>query len=310
MTTQAAVEQQQDVASLIDLYLLRCQVEGKSPNTITAYRETLTLFQRIAREEGFPEGVRDITPVHIYAYLGRIGSNGVSLETRHRRHREVRFLFSWLKRMGYIEESPFVQIKNVRLPQKIVQPYTAEEIGRLLACCDSRYCWGSRNRAMILVLLDTGVRRTELVSLDLADLDLEAQRLRVLHGKGNKQRVVRFGARAKEAVEDYLERFRGTESGPLFLSRDGKRMSSHSVLIFLRRLGKVGGVEKVKVHRFRHTFATWAIENEARELDVQYLLGHSTPAMVRRYSATYDAEKAARAHERFSPADRMGERLG
>jgi transposase-like protein len=56
--------------------------------------------------------------------------------------------------------------------------------------------------------------------------------------------------------------------------------------------------------------ATWAIENEARELDVQYLLGHSTPAMVRRYSATYDAEKAARAHERFSPADRMGERLG
>ena len=68
-------------------------------------------------------------------------------------------------------------------------------------------------------------------------------------------------------------------------------------------------VEKVKVHRFRHTFATWAIENEARELDVQYLLGHSTPAMVRRYSATYDAEKAARAHERFSPADRMGERM-
>ena len=72
------------------------------------------------------------------------------------------------------------------------------------------------------------------------------------------------------------------------------------------RLGGRAAVEKVNVHRFRHTFATWAIENEARELDVQYLLGHSTPAMVRRYSATYDAEKAARAHER----DRMGERLG
>jgi hypothetical protein len=70
---------------------------------------------------------------------------------------------------------------------------------------------------MILVLLDTGVRRTELVSLDLADLDLEAQRLRVLHGKGNKQRVVRFGARAREAVEDYLERYWGREPGPLFL---------------------------------------------------------------------------------------------
>ena len=61
----------------------------------------------------------------------------------------------------------------------------------------------------------------------------------------------------------------------------------------------------MKVHRFRHTFATWAIENEARELDVQYLLRHSTPVMVRRYSATYDAEKAARAHALFSPADRL-----
>jgi len=309
MTTQTAVKQDQDLGSLIDLYLLRCEVEGKSPNTITAYRETLTLFQGIAREEGFPEDVRAIAPAHIYAYLGRIGSNGASLETRHRRHREVRFLFSWLKRMGYIEESPFAQIKNIRLPQKIVQPYTAEEIGRLLACCDTRFYWGSRSRAMILVLLDTGVRRTELVNLDLADVDLEGQRLRVLHGKGNKQRVVRFGTRAREAVEDYLERFRGREPGVLFLSRYGTRMSSHSALIFLRRLGSRAGVEKVKVHRFRHTFATWAIENEARELDVQYLLGHSTPAMVRRYSATYDAEKAARAHERFSPADRMGERM-
>jgi site-specific recombinase XerD len=310
MTTSAAVEQQQDLASLIDLYLLRCQVEGKSPNTITAYRETLSLFQGIGRREGFPEDVQAITPAHIYAYLGRIGSNGLSLETRHRRHREVRFLFSSLKRMGYIEESPFAQIKNIRLPQRIVQPYTAEEIRKLLACCDSRFYWGSRDWAVVLSLLDTGVRRTELVNLDLADLDVEGQRLRVLHGKGNKQRVVRFGARAKEAVEDYLERFRGWEPGPLFLSDKGDRMSSESVLHFLRRLGRRAGVEKVKVHRFRHTFATWAIENEARELDVQYLLGHSTPAMVRRYSATYDAEKAARAHERFSPADRMGERLG
>jgi integrase len=58
-------------------------------------------------------------------------------------------------------------------------------------------------------------------------------------------------------------------------------------------------------HRFRHTFATWAIENQARELDVQYLLGHSTSAMVRRYSATYDAAKAAEAHATFSPASRL-----
>src|SRR4030042_1906690 len=100
MTTQLTATERQNLASLIDLYILRCEVEGKSPNTITAYRETLTRFQRIAREEGIPEDVRAITPTHIPTYLGRISNNGTSLETRHRRHREVRFLFSWLTRMA------------------------------------------------------------------------------------------------------------------------------------------------------------------------------------------------------------------
>jgi len=81
MTTLTGVEQHQDLASLIDLYLLRCQVEGKSPNTITAYGETLTLFERIAREEGFPQDVRAITAAYIYAYLGRIGSNGAGVRS-------------------------------------------------------------------------------------------------------------------------------------------------------------------------------------------------------------------------------------
>lgn len=76
-----------------------------------------------------------------------------------------------------------------------------------------------------------------------------------------------------------------------------------------RRLGRQTGVPRVHAHRFRHTFATGAIENQARDLDAQYLLGHSILDMVRRYSATYNSEKAARAHEAFSPADRLKERL-
>jgi hypothetical protein len=76
-----------------------------------------------------------------------------------------------------------------------------------------------------------------------------------------------------------------------------------------QRLGKEAAVPKVHPHRFRHTFATWAIEQQAREIDVQVLLGHSTPAMLRRYTATYDAEKAAQAHASFSPADRLNGRL-
>ena len=85
-----------------------------------------------------------------------------------------------------------------------------------------------------------------------------------------------------------------------------RAMFRNAVQVMLVRLAQRATVRKVFPHRFRHTFATWAIEHEAREIDVQYLLGHSTPAMVRRYSATYNSEKAAQAHARWSPGAALG----
>jgi len=186
---------------------------------------------------------------------------------------------------------------------------------KLLACCEPASAVGARDRAIVLVLLDTGVRCSELMQLTVDDLDLEAGRLRVLHAKGNKQRVVPFASRCRDALRHYLG-FRGSEPGPLFLAAGGHRtlrpgtaLQPNGLKQLLRRLGRQASLAKVHAHRFRHTFATWAIEQDARELDVQYLLGHSTPDMVRRYSATYNSEKAARAHHLFSPAARLHERL-
>jgi len=301
---------ERDLGALIDLYLLRCAVEGKSPHTLKAYRETLGRFARIARDEGFPKDVAGITPAHLYAYLGRYTDH--SMETRHRYFREVRCFFNWLVQAGYLKETPFRSLRNVRLPQRIVQPFSPDEVARLLACCDERPP-GLRDRAAILTLLDTGVRCSELVQLTLDDLDLEAGRLRILHGKGNKQRVVPFASRCRDALKLYLE-VRGLDPGPLFLVtssgahrglRPGIALRSNGLKQMLRRRGGEAGVPKVHAHRFRHTFATWAIEQDARELDVQYLLGHSSPDMVRRYTSTYNSEQAARRHAAFSPADRM-----
>ena len=296
---------------LIDLYLTRCRVEGKSPNTIRAYSETLKLFGRIAVEEGVPEDVRAITPAHIYAYLGRIAASGVSLDTQHRRHREVRSLFSWLERMEYIDESPFARIKNVRLPQKIIEPFSPEEVAHILAVCDLETEIGARDRAIVLLFLDSGLRLNELVQLELGDVDFASQRIRVLHGKGNKQRVAPFASRAGEVLLHYIRRFRGSEAGQLFRStRSPEPLTGNLIRVRMAQLGRLSGVVKTHAHRFRHTFATWAIEQGARELDVQYLLGHSSPVMVRRYSATYNAEKAARTHASWSPGDILDSRLG
>lgn len=295
--------------ALVDLYLLRCQVEGKSPNTIRAYRETLERFLHVAEDEGFPTDPTRLEPRHLYAYLGRF--NAYSFETRHRYFREVRCFFNWLVQAGYLQESPFRSLKNVRLPQRIVRPFSADDLTRLLACCDPTIPTGARDQAILLTLLDTGIRCSELVQLTLDDLDLDAGRLRVLHGKGNKQRTVPFASRCQQALRAYLA-LRGYDPGPLFLAASHLHVLKPSVALrpnglkqLLRRLGRQTGITKVHAHRFRHTFATWAIEQDARELDVQFLLGHSSPDMVRRYASTYNSEQAARRHVSFSPAERL-----
>jgi len=150
---------------------------------------------------------------------------------------------------------------------------------------------------------------SELISLTLDDLDMNTQRLHILNGKMKKQRVVRVGDTALRALERYIQA-RGDQPGQLFLSKHGKAIRPNSIRVMLRRLAERAGVPHIHPHKFRHTFATWAIEAEAREIDVQFLLGHSTPAMVRRYAATCNAEKAARAHARWSPGDRLGTRVG
>jgi len=288
----------------IEVYLTRCEVEGKSPNTVVAYRETLGQFLEVAREQGFADDLREITMEHIYSFLTWVRDRGVSEYTQHRRHREVRFLFVWLERLGYIQENPFRHIRNLKLPQKVINPFTQDEIQRLPTADFPTEYLGARNRAIILLFLDTGIRLTELNSLNLEDLDLERQRLSIVNGKMKKQRVVRIGDAALAAMEAYLQ-LREDQPGRLFLSKRMKSMRKHAIQVMLRRLAQRAGLSIANPHRFRHTFATWALEQEARTLDVQLLLGHSTPAMVRRYAATYNAEKAARAHARWSPGDRL-----
>ena len=293
---------------LVDLYLLRCQVEGRSVQTVIAYRYTLGRFLRSLTEDGVPFEASVVQQEHLYRYLGRFAD--LSLDTRHRYFREVRCFFNWLVSSGYLEASPFAHLRNVRLPQKIVRVFTADDLRQLLAACPAT-ALGARDRAVVMTLLDTGLRVSELVRLTLDDVELETRRLRVLYAKGNKQRVVAFSDDCRQEILGFL-RVRGDEPGTLFCASDGHGSLRQTVALrpngvkqMLRRLGRTTGLAKVHAHRFRHTFATWSIEQGARELDVQLLLGHSSPDMVRRYASSYNSEQAARRHGEFSPAGRL-----
>jgi integrase/recombinase XerC/integrase/recombinase XerD len=294
----------QALAAQTELFLTACRLEGKTADTLRSYRETLALFLRAAHEIPLPEDVGEYTSANIYQFLGWVAATGVCANTQLRRQRETRPFFAWLERHEYIERNPFNKVKNIRVEQKVVQPFTQADIEKMMARRNPKTPKGGRDRALVLMLLDTGMRVGELAQTDLSDVDFEHSRVHIRHGKGNKQRIVAFGRQAKDALVFYIGTHRGIASGPLIQSCPGKRLTRTTIRGIVSRLGDEAGVPGVHPHRFRHTFAMWAIEQHARELDVQYLLGHSTSTMLRRYTATYNAEKAAQAHEMFSPGDR------
>ena len=227
--------------TLVETYLARCAVEGKSPRTIDAYRESLSRFRRCLEEDGAPLDPDRIRPDHVIAYLVRFAA--LSPDTRHRYFREVRCFCNWLRAAGYTDNDPFRGLRNVRLPRKIVPPLGPAEIARLIACCDGATVVGRRDRAILLTLLDTGVRCAEAVGLDLADCTLPERRLLVRHGKGGKERVVPFAGRCGDALAAYLLD-RGTVPGPLFVAarygrlNDGVRLRPNGLKQLLRRLGR------------------------------------------------------------------------
>ena len=291
----------------ISTYLTAIEVEGKTQNTVLSYRASLEDFRRVGRRLGLPSELEAYSVEHVYRFLGDLKERGASPAYQHRRHREVKTFFSWCRRMEYVTANVFAKVPLVRLEQQIRPPFSPDDIQRLLGSLDRTDLPGCRNHALILFLLDTGVRVSECVSVRLEDVDWERRRVLVRETKNKHDRWVGFGERTAQAMRDYVERFRGDRSGELFLTSAGEPMASgNTVRVILRRIAEQLGLEKVHPHRFRHTFATWAIQSGAREIDVQMLLGHSDLAMVQRYSRTYTSEQAVEAHANLSPVGQLG----
>ena len=214
---------------LIPLYLTACTVEGKTDRTVQSYAETLRQFRRAVDQLQLPISVRAFGPAHVYLFMGWVRDRGVSAGTQHRRQREVKAFFSWCRRMDYVDENPFMRVPMVRREQKVVQPFSKDDLTTLLAACNPQTYVGSRMRAMILFLLDTGVRSSELVSIELCDVLFDEGRVRVLQGKGRKQRWTAISEVALVSLRSYLDDFRGWSEGqPLpDRRRPGPSQSSH-----------------------------------------------------------------------------------
>lgn len=212
-------------------------------------------------------------------YLSRLVADGISPGSIQRKVSAARGFYRWLQAQGLMEANPLANVKGPRKPRRLPSFLTHDEVTALISCPQGSRPQAIRDRAILELLYATGMRVSEIVALDLDDVDLDAQSVRVV-GKGNKERMVVMGEPAREALERYLREARPRlAAGPeraFFLNRDGGRLSVRRVQLMLRKYAAAAGLGKrAYPHLLRHTFATHLLDGGADLRVVQELLGHA-----------------------------------
>lgn len=233
-----------------------------------------------------------------------------SAGTVHHYAKVAKTFFNWAEDEEYLEKSPTRRMKLPRPQHREVEPYSDEEVDAMLNVCEHdiqyRYrCVGIRNKAIISVFIDTGLRLSELAGMRLFALDPHLQQIRVI-GKGAKLRVVPLNGEARKALKRYLTEARQPGGDEVWKTDDGQPLSPHSIKIMISRLKKRAGVNGGGgPHRFRHYFATRCLENGMDINSLRLLLGHATLYMVLRYTKFVNVKRALDEHHQFSPLDSL-----
>jgi site-specific recombinase XerD len=210
----------------------------------------------------------------------------LAVSTQHGTLSALRFLFSWLVRKGTLLADPMVHLDSPRLVDRLPRPLKVEEVESLLRSLPDTTL-GRRDRAIVELLYGTGMRRMELASLNVGDVELEEMTVLVRRGKGRRERLLPLGTKAKEALLEYLEASRPglvrSTTEALFLSGSGRRFSGHGLMIRLRNVGERVGL-KVRPHLLRHSCATHLLRGRADIRHIQQLLRHKSLRTTERYT--------------------------
>lgn len=277
-------------------YTLHAQARRLSPHTLADYANT---FRKLLKHAGdLP--VSSLTPPILRAFLT---SQPVSAKTCLNYHVGLSALFNWLLLENLITSNPMRQVQRPKPNHRAIDPLTETDLRALYATASKTY-QPDRTRALICLLLDTGLRASELCDSRILDLDTKNRRLKVT-GKGSKERILPLSPRTTSTLWKYLTtRPDDPPDRPLITTYQNQPLTRDRLLKFLISLGNRAGVPNVHPHRFRHTFAILYLRNGGDPFTLQLLLGHSDMATVRIYLTLAQSDLDAR-HRLASPVDRL-----
>ena len=302
-----------DLSTLIRHFEVHNRTEGKSPNTVQWYNSALLPLYGWLQESGLQTDIGSIGEFEVRSFIlhlqskpGRSG-NGMSTHSINGYVRAIRAFFAWLDSKGYTEGHVLEGLRPPSTMATFVEPLTPDEIGRVLSAINPNTFLGARNIALISLMLDTGVRLSEVAGLSEHDVHVEERYIKVL-GKGAKERIVSFGVSCQRTLLDYYHHFRTQPAHAsvdgFFLTIDGYPLAGEGIKSLVQRLARSSGIERLHPHLMRHTYATSFLLNGGDVFLLQHNLGHTTLTMVQHYLHIANRFAAVRSQS-FSPLDRM-----
>lgn len=225
----------------------------------------------------------------VRTYLAHLDSFDYSAATMARKIATMRSFYRWLERRGTVQGNPMTLIRTPRQAKRLPKAIDVQEVEKLLAAPDIQTILGARDRAMLETLYSTGIRVSELVGMDIKDIDEVGQAL-IVRGKGRRERIVPLGSHAMAALQHYLQMRRRQEhelggDRAVFINKGDGRISARSVRRKVTKYLKEAGLDpEISPHTLRHSFATHLLDNGADLRSVQELLGHQSLSTTQVYT--------------------------
>lgn len=291
---------------LIGSYLLCCETEGMSHDTIRWYRQKLRSFLSYLAQGMETPTLADLNPESVRSFIAYVQSLGRTAFTVRGYVQVLKGFATWLVEEGYVNTHPLQRVHLPKVPKYVVKPLPDDEVAALIGAIKRRSPNGARDLAVLLLLLDTGMRLGEVARMTVSDAeDAVRDGLFKVMGKGARERYLPVGKAARDALRRYVHVYRPDgHSDAMFLGRDGRPLAAEGLRQIIRRVARRAGVEGVHPHRLRHTFAVNYLMNGGDALSLQRILGHSTLEMVRNY-VSLDHSDIKRQHSQASPSDRF-----
>lgn len=290
---------------LLDQFLNYLTVErGLSPNTLDSYSRDLIKYLDYLSTKGIKD-ISKTSDLTIISFIATLKNGGLSNRSVARNLTSIRMFYKFLTEDHHINDNPTLNIETPKRELRLPQVLSIEEVDVLLQQPDSSTSLGLRDAAFLELLYATGLRASEIISLALNDINLEAGYL-IASGKGSKERLIPIGEVAQNLIKKYLKNSRPTllknkQSHHLFTTRSGKSMTRQGFWKLIKKYALATGIrKKITPHTLRHSFATHLLERGADLRSVQMMLGHADISSTQIYTHV-TTERLKKIHNQYHP---------